>query len=58
MAWWADQERQLRHGAGQGATFRADREDYATLSRVTRAQGVLPFDLEDSLPCTEAVCGV
>jgi len=58
MAWWTDQERQLRHGAGMGATFRADREDYATLSRVTRDQGVLPFDVEDSLPCTEAVCGI
>ena len=61
MRWWVDQE---RHAAVRGsltpagATFRADREDYATLSRVTRDQGVLPFDLEDSLPCTEAVCGV
>jgi len=58
MQWWVDQERQLRHGAGQGATFRADREDYASIARTTRNQGVLPFDLEDSLPCTEAVCGV
>ena len=58
MVWWSQQERQLHHGAGQGATFRADREDYATLTSIVRDQGVLPFDLEDSVPCTDAVCGV
>ena len=59
MAWWTDQERQLRHGAGAGATFRADREDYAVMSRVVRDQGSLPFDLhERSIPCDSAGCGV
>lgn len=43
MAWWAAQEAMPR-GAGRGATFRADREDYATLARVVRDQGALPFD--------------
>jgi 3'-phosphoadenosine 5'-phosphosulfate sulfotransferase (PAPS reductase)/FAD synthetase len=57
MQWWADQERNLRHGKGQGATFRVDREDYAKLTAIVRDQGVMPFDLEDSLPCTDAGCG-
>jgi 3'-phosphoadenosine 5'-phosphosulfate sulfotransferase (PAPS reductase)/FAD synthetase len=39
--------------------FRADREDYATLLRVTRQQGVLPFDMtDDAVPCDMAGCGV
>lgn len=59
MAWWSAQERQLRHGAGAGATFRTDREDYATMARTVRDQGRLPFDLnEASLPCDVAGCGV
>ena len=58
MTWWADQERNLRHGEGAGATFRADREDYAKLAEIVRDQGVMPFDLEDSLPCTDAGCGI
>jgi 3'-phosphoadenosine 5'-phosphosulfate sulfotransferase (PAPS reductase)/FAD synthetase len=58
MAWWVEQEREIRHSEGQGATFRIDREDYASIARTTRNQGVLPFDLEDALPCTDAVCGI
>ena len=58
MAWWASQERQLHHGKGMGATFRADREDYSKMTQIVRDQGVMPFDLEDALDCTDAVCGV
>lgn len=57
MHWWADEE-SVPRGGGSGATFRVDREDYATILRVTRDQGVLPFDLEDGIPCDEAGCGV
>lgn len=58
MRWWADQEAVPR-GAGLGATFRADRECYATMARVIRDQTSLPFDLnEASLPCEAAMCGV
>lgn len=41
--WWADQEAVPRGFRG-GATFRADREDYATMLRVVRDQGSFPFD--------------
>jgi len=60
MKWWAKMEATAtgRTFIPEMSNFRADREDYATLARVTRDQGVLPFDLEDSIPCTEAVCGV
>ena len=59
MEWWSQQEGELIHGKGRGATFRADREDYATMARVVRDQGTLPFDLnEASLPCDMAACGV
>lgn len=43
LQWWADQEAVPR-GFGAGATFRSDREDYATILRVARHQGALPFD--------------
>jgi len=62
MAWWAKMETKVvklgRMTKPEMAHFRADRENYAAIARLTRDQGVLPFDLEDSLPCTEAVCGV
>ena len=57
MRWWSEMEAVPR-GDGAGATFRADREDYATLARVTRNQGVMLFDLDDELPCDQAGCGV
>lgn len=58
MAWWADMEA-IPRGAGRGATFRADREDYATMAATMRDQGRLPFDLnEPTLPCDMAACGV
>ena len=58
MQWWLDQEATPR-GLKRGATFRADREDYATMARVMRDQGRLPFDLnEATLPCEDAACGV
>jgi len=58
MQWWVEQEAVPR-GAGRSATFRADREDYATMSRVIRDQGTLPFDLDEAtLPCEDAACGV
>jgi hypothetical protein len=58
MAWWQTQERQLHHGAGAGATFRADREDYAAIAKLTRDQGTLALDHASDLPCLEAACGV
>lgn len=57
MAWWSDMEA-MPHGGGAGGTFRADREDYATMARTMRDQGRLAFDLnEASLPCDIAGCG-
>jgi 3'-phosphoadenosine 5'-phosphosulfate sulfotransferase (PAPS reductase)/FAD synthetase len=57
MAWWPAQEAVPR-GAGRGATFRADREDYATMARTVRDQGCLPFDIDEpTLPCDMAACG-
>lgn len=53
MAWWAEQEA-IKRGVGTGATFRADREDYATLARDVSAAPLLPF-LDDDM--TEE-CGV
>lgn len=62
MAWWIDKEvnAKARGTRGvDGATFRADREDYATMARTMRDQGRLPFDLnEPALPCHLAACGV
>jgi hypothetical protein len=43
MEWWPTQEAVPR-GTGAGATFRADREDYATIARAVRNQGALPYD--------------
>lgn len=58
MAWWVDMEA-VPHGNGRGATFRADREDYAVMAATMRDQGRLPFDLnEPTLPCDMAACGV
>jgi len=60
MQWWADVEKSARGRTENPAmsNFRADREDYATMLRITRDQGALPFDLEDSIPCDAAGCGV
>ena len=58
MAWWPAMEG-LPHGVGAGRTFRADREDYATMAATVRDQGRLPFDInEKALPCHLAACGV
>ena len=58
MRWWQDMEAVPR-GAGRGATFRSDREDYATMAQTMRDQGRLPFDEhETALPCDMASCGV
>lgn len=57
MEWWARMEAELQHGAGTGATFRTDREDYATMARTVRDQGRLPFDWSQPEPCLEG-CGV
>jgi 3'-phosphoadenosine 5'-phosphosulfate sulfotransferase (PAPS reductase)/FAD synthetase len=58
MAWWPQMEA-IPHGVGAGGTFRADREDYATMERVIRDQGSLPFDLnERHIPCEDSGCGV
>ena len=58
MRWWQDMEAVPR-GAGRGATFRADRENYATMAQTMRDQGRLPFDEhEATLPCDMASCGV
>jgi 3'-phosphoadenosine 5'-phosphosulfate sulfotransferase (PAPS reductase)/FAD synthetase len=57
MHWWQNQEA-VERGAGRGAQFRADREGYATMMRVTQDQGIIDWDLEDSLPCAAAGCGI
>ena len=58
MDWWRKMEA-ARHGVGSGGTFRADREDYATMARTVRDQGCLPFDEHEvTLPCDMASCGV
>jgi hypothetical protein len=52
-------ERDLKHGIDTGALFRADREDYATMTRVVRDQGTLPFDINEiDLPCEDSGCGI
>lgn len=55
--WWIDMEAS-KHGVGTGGTFRADRENYAEIARVTRDQGVMDFDMDDGIPCDQAGCGV
>lgn len=58
MEWWTAMEA-IPHGAGAGGTFRADREDYATMARTVRDQGCLPFDVDEvTLPCDMASCGI
>lgn len=58
MQWWQAME-DIPHGVGAGGKFRADREDYATMARVIRDQGRLPFDIDEVfLPCEDAGCGV
>ena len=43
LQWWADQEAKPR-GKRARATFRHDREDYATMIKNVHDQGALPFD--------------
>jgi 3'-phosphoadenosine 5'-phosphosulfate sulfotransferase (PAPS reductase)/FAD synthetase len=59
MAWWSNAETLVESTkrAGSGNTFRADREDYATMARTVRDQGRLPFDWSQPEPCLEG-CGV
>lgn len=60
MQWWADQEAKMKGKTRnpEMSDFRAGRDNYATMLRVTRDQGVIPFDFEDDLPCTDAGCGI
>lgn len=60
MQWWADMEtKKVGIAKPSAARFRADREQYAVLGALTKAQGILPLDLEDqAVPCDAAVCGV
>lgn len=59
MEWWSHQEGRVLTHAGLGNVFRKDREDYATMARVVRDQGVLPMTwFEAALPCTAGGCGV
>ena len=61
MQWWVDMEKSARGKTikPEMGNFRADREDYATMARVMRDQGRLPFDLDEpSLPCHLASCGI
>ncbi|MCQ8240568.1 phosphoadenosine phosphosulfate reductase family protein [Rhizosaccharibacter radicis] len=66
MKWWADIEQEkLGDQLGQKgwrpemSVFRADREDYATMARIVRDQGSLPFDIKERvIPCVDAGCGV
>jgi 3'-phosphoadenosine 5'-phosphosulfate sulfotransferase (PAPS reductase)/FAD synthetase len=56
MQWWVQMEA-AKQGVGTGGTFRVDREPYAEIARRTRDQGVMNFDIKDSIPCDEAWCG-
>jgi len=61
MAWWAQAETLISSAKpGQsGAVFRADREDYATMTRAVADQGVLPMTwFEQAVPCTSGGCGI
>ena len=61
MAWWAKAETLVASTKrpGSGNVFRADREDYATMTRAVQDQGVLPMTwFEANLPCTSGGCGV
>lgn len=58
MAWWPAQENHIHHGKGMGTTFRADREDYSAIRRLSRDQGSLDFYHESDIPCADAMCGV
>jgi len=59
MKWWAEMEAVPR-GDGRGKTFRADREPYAELARITSATPMLPLDetmIEGGEECGMA-CGI
>lgn len=61
MAWWERAETLIASSKRpqSGNTFRAGRENYATMARNVRDQGVLPMSwLEEALPCTAGGCGV
>ena len=61
MAWWTKAETLIGNTKpGQtGAVFRADRENYAAMTRAVADQGVLPMTwFEAALPCTSGGCGV
>jgi hypothetical protein len=60
MEWWRriEQTPHQRASSPANGRFRHDREDYAAFLELTRNQGVLPWDLEDAIPCDEAGCGV
>ena len=59
MTWWQEAETMfpstVRHKGCN--TFRADREDYATMAQTVRDQGVLPMTwFEQAMPCTSGGC--
>lgn len=62
MAWWEKME--ATHASAVPTKpgvnmFRMDREDYSTMARNVRDQGVLPMSwLEEALPCTSGGCGI
>lgn len=59
MTWWAEQE-SVPRGKGAGATFRCDRESYATMARDVRDQARIPFDetMVDGGDLCDGGCGV
>jgi 3'-phosphoadenosine 5'-phosphosulfate sulfotransferase (PAPS reductase)/FAD synthetase len=62
MEWWQKSEKLFASTVRTAPAmnlFRKDREDYATMARVVRDQGVLPMTwFEAALPCTSGGCGV
>ncbi len=58
MEWWVKVEEQAKARKGTKFGFVKDRESYAQMMSVTQNQGVMPFDLEDAIPCIDAVCGI
>lgn len=62
MKWWAEAETRFASTVRTAPAmnlFRADREDYATMARIVRDQGQLPFTYEEIFgPCENGGCGI
>lgn len=58
LAWWQKME-QRTHAMGGGGTFRADREDIATMTKHFKESRGFFFNVDEpTLPCDQASCGI